>query len=235
VRVTISEKLPVSLNFDNHTVEAGTENFLVPVRCSVTGPLPSLLKDLSFEMEFNSTLFQPVFVSKGNFTIIPRGGKTFLRVEAGDVVINQSGQELLSITAKILAGDSAVMPLVFEKVEVAEGCVEVAARYGGALTVTGCSLEARQADFSDAISMNIAPNPAADEAEISIVAFESGEHTVRIFDVRGKVIWQESFKNDGISVVKKLHVNLASFAEGTYQAVLSTPTISRTLVLQIVR
>ncbi|HYF03959.1 MAG TPA: M43 family zinc metalloprotease [Patescibacteria group bacterium] len=235
VTVSVAEKLPLSFHFQSHVAEPGVKGLSIPVITKTPGPLPFTLKNVVVEMEYDPSILQPASATRGNLSVVSRFGKHFIRIHFASMTISRPEQTAFYIYADVLAGDTTLMPLVFENIMLDNGCIEIANRGSGQLTVTTCNIDQRQAEFNEQVYISLLPNPAGNETELTVSIMESGNHTIGMYDVLGKKVWEEKFNSVNLPFSKKIQLNLLAFPEGSYQVVLQTPTITRSARLNIVR
>ena len=82
-------------------------------------------------------------------------------------------------------------------------------------------------------SINIIPNPAEDFAAVYINALETGTATLTIYDMTGKVVWQQAQSLSSGHVTPVIITGLNALAVGVYLVHLAADIYSESRLLMV--
>jgi hypothetical protein len=74
-------------------------------------------------------------------------------------------------------------------------------------------VDAQEADAPGSASIQAYPNPAVDWVRFDCTNLPSGDYSLKVFNILGRVVWRDNFQ---VSGNKSIRVELDNFRKGTY-------------------
>lgn len=220
-------------------IDPSTDNHRWPVLAAVaSAQTPMRNARVILDVRYRTDMFVAQSVVGGTIvSAVSTAGETLLRVEFAPVTANTDTVEIGAIVGQITLGrtDSTLIELVDGEIILPNSTPTVRPNHGFMRT-TFCSEGGdRFLEQGGSLGIRVAPQPVTDRFAIDVNAFEAGEHTLRMVDVTGREVAAWTWVHRRGDATKVVEVSASVFSSGGYTLVLSTPTRTRTLPVQVIR
>ena len=220
------------------TVDPAADGFQLQLR-GITARGASVVNGgrLRLTMRHRSSVFAVRSITPG--TIIRNevvGGIAELEIDVPNVRVGSDTSLITTITGDATLGivDSSDVRAVDVRLEVADTLVSLRT-YDGFINLAICREGGdRLLDRAGSLAIRATPNPATNDLQIIVDAFEPGQHVVNILDVAGSVVATASWQHARGDAPFVLPIDAADLASGAYHIVLITPTRQRVVPLHII-
>jgi len=213
----------------------GDSTFTIPIYASVRPDTVFLNEThLRISIEMDSRVFSPTSVTRGRLTtntIDLLTNKRTLTIEVESIDLRQDRNLVTSITGIVLMSTVTATPITFLETEwVKVWQVPITDYQNGSLLVEDvCYQAGRLIRMYDRPTMSISPNPAQDVVNIRTNLSAPGDYSVRIMDLLGETLYEESLHyTDDSSSEHTFQLDASSWAGGQYIVMYSTPLLSFT-------
>ncbi|MBU3700041.1 MAG: choice-of-anchor D domain-containing protein [Candidatus Kapabacteria bacterium] len=165
------------------------------------------------------------------------GGFTIVELSIPARTIDSAGTVIAELLGDMTIGPLDSTDVLFEQAAVtAPNVTSRLLTQDGSIKITICEAGGdRLVRRSGRLSVQIHPNPVADDGEIVTETYERGLHTLTLITAEGRTISLNSWNHDASSPVVHHRIPVEALPSGLYQVVLETPSRRRILPLSLIR
>jgi hypothetical protein len=229
----------VLLELPNDTVDPAARNYALPITVRrVSGDQNLTDGTLILRLQYQTETFVARSVTGGTIrSNTSTAGVTNLELEVPNIDVTETSSVAASIVGDMTLGTVTTTPLAVIDARIETPAFAPIVRpVDGSLTLAICREGGdRLVTRAGTLALRIVPNPSRDVADITVEAFEVGEHTVSISSLTGEHIDTWSFVHQRGDAPHQSLRDVRQWTPGVYSVVLTTPTRRRVVPLTILR
>lgn len=218
------------------TAEIGNPAFRIPLKAKLESGFG--LNNLSYtaEIRFDSRYYLPNIITNGTIRKNDvENGERVLNIEGTASNINNNETILTEMIGLAMLGDKESIPLKLTNFIWSDTTLTIN-KINGSLVVTGvCQQSLSMLKTFTKINIEINPNPAGDEAEITITSEEKGSLNINVYSVQGMKLESKDISLSNLSGSTTVKLNMKDYPTGLYEIVLQTPGEVLTRQIMVVK
>ena len=231
--------IEVLLELPNDTVDPAARNYALPITVRrVSGDQNLTDGTLILRLQYQTETFVARSVTGGVIrSNTSTAGVTNLEFEVPNIDVTETSSVAASIVGDMTLGTVTTTPLTVIDARIETPAFAPIVRpVDGSLTLAICREGGdRLVTRAGTLALRIVPNPSRDVADITVEAFEVGDHTVAVSSITGEHIDTWSFVHQRGDGPHQSLRDVRQWTPGVYSVVLTTPTRRRVVPLTILR
>lgn len=236
--VYVANNAPNTLSLPDTSAQLG-EYIGIPLSITVADhALPVSIPRLTLVVRYRAALLKTTSVSRGALNVSTSGDYETARIQLSDITLARKQDTLVHMYATAYLGDSTATALSMEYIPDTEHSCLTFEVHSGSFTPAGvCNLPVRQVRKRDLTptTLTATPNPASNEAAAVVATSEEGTHTLTLYSMQGRPVWQQHFTHSGSRASHTISIVPQQWPSGLYQLVLTTPSQALTTTLSVVQ
>ncbi len=221
-------------------VSPDQDGYRIPVYGKLENPNETLMgSTFVADIGFDSTLFFPVSMSKGNILSLSRDRKNVvISIQVSDVNISKTDSLLTEIIGYTLLGDTTYTDLRWLDFQWTGGeTINPPTMENGSLEIQICRRgQDRLLRHGSPIAMSVSPNPADEFLEVNITVLETGSYKIELMGLTGdgsKIKeWDVKLNSD---IDYHYNLELENVSSGIYYLILKSPTRRIVIPVMVVK